>query len=179
MLSLKEQARIAFETVCPLPPNVSTKPRPPRLSITVVVLDKRLVTEAVVPPSILSDLGKVILRYLGRKPLPAAWVRHWRTGEVETPRPANAGESSHFNIWREVMFSNRFGFRPPGPIESLRPSMLPLLAARLVEQYNKLVRGSRYSKDLPVSFFFSNKESNSSSFVLGDQPGIIVELHDG
>lgn len=177
----KEQTRFAIEAICPLPCGIVTEPRPSGLVVTVVVLDARLVQEAIVPAQIRSLLGKAMLGHLGGKPLPAQWVRHWRTFQVETPTPANAGESSHFDCWREQLFSTCNGFKPAGPIESLRPCMLPLLAARLVGQFNDQAKRVYYfdEHDLAVSFFFSDREATQANVPLGDLPGIIVELHNG
>ncbi|WP_330970578.1 hypothetical protein, partial [Lysobacter sp. A3-1-A15] len=122
-----------------------------------VVLDTHQVQEPVVSARLRSLLGGAMLRHLGRKPLPAAWLRHWRTGEVETPQPANAGKSSQFALWREQLITRHSGFKPAGPIESLRPCMMPLLAARVVGQFNDEARRVSYfdDHDLAVSFFFS------------------------
>ncbi|WP_449428605.1 hypothetical protein [Rhodanobacter umsongensis] len=176
-----EQTRLAIEAVCPLPRGIVTELRPSGLVVTMVVLDARLVQETVVPAEVRSMLGKAILGHLGGEPLPAQWVRHWRTFEVETPTPANAGESSHFDCWREQLFTTYSGFKPAGPIESLRPCMLPLLAARLVGQFNDQAKGVYHhgEHDLAASFFFSDREATLANAPLGDLPGIIIELHNG
>jgi hypothetical protein len=174
----KEQTRLAIEAVCPLPRGIVTEPRPSGLVVTVVVLDTRLVQATIVPAQDQYLLVKAILRHLGGKPLPVKWVRHWRTFEVETPTPASAGESSHFDYWREQLLTINGGFKPAGPVESLRPCMLPLLAARLVGQFND--QANPFDEhDLAASFFFSNWESTVANAPLGDLPGIIVELHNG
>lgn len=175
----KVQTRIAIEAVCPLPRGIVTESRPPGLVVTVVVLDARLVQEAVVPRRVRLALGKAILRHLGRKPLPAAWTRHWRTFEEEMPRPRTAGESSHFDMWRDRLITRDGGFKPAGPTESLRPCMLPLLAARVVSQFHQEARVAIYSDDdLAASIFFSEHRLTGMA-QLGDVPGIIVELHNG
>ena len=108
-------------------------------------------------------------------------MRHWRTYYVETPTPANAGESSHFGYWLEQMASTYSEFNPTGPIESLRPCLLPLLAPRLVGQFNHLAHGNHYTDyhELAASFFFSNQVRTTAHAPLGDLPGIIVEMHNG
>ena len=176
----KEQTRWAIEAVCPLPHSVATGPKDSGLMTTVVVLDARQVKEPVVPAGVRSLLGKAMLHHLGQKPLPIKWVRHWRTCEVETPMPASAGESSHFDLWREQMINDRVGFKPGGPRESMRPCMLPLMAARIVGQFNDQAKGLHYydTHDLAASFFFSNREATMANVPLGDLPGIIVELHN-
>lgn len=177
----KEQIRLAIEAVCPLPRGIVTQPRPSGLVVTVVVLDARSVQETAVPTQVLTQLGEAMLHHLGGKPLPAQWVRHWRTDELETTKPANVGDSSHFDCWRENLITTRGGFKPAGPIETLRPCMLPLLAVRLVGQFNDLVKRVNYfdEHDLAASFFFSDPETILANAVLGDLPGIIVELHNG
>lgn len=176
--SSKEYARLAIEAVCPLPRSIATEPPPSGLGVTVVVLDTRLVQEAVVPAQVRSLMVSAMLSHLGDKPLPAEWIHHWRTFEAETPIPANAGASAHFAYWKELINSGGTGFRPTGPTESLRPCMLPLLAARVVGQFNGQAN-SHDDSDLPASFFFSNREATLANVPLGDLPGIIVELHSG
>jgi hypothetical protein len=56
--------------------------------------------------------------------------------------------------------------------------MLPLLAARLVGQFNDQANHLD-EHDLAASFFFSNREATLANAPLGDLPGIIVELHNG
>lgn len=177
----KVQTRIAIEAVFPLPPGIQTDTRPPGLTVTVVVLDARSVREPLIPARIRSALGKVMLRHLGRLPLPSAWQRHWRTGALEAPTPANSGESSHFEIWREQMFASDRAFKPTAPVESLRPCMLPLLATRIVSQLNDMARWASCLgvQDLAASFYFADDQMILANAPLGDLPGIIVELHHG
>lgn len=178
----KEQTRLAIEAVCPLPHGIVTEPRPSGLIVTVVVLDAHQVQEAVVPTQVRSILGEAMLDHLASKPLPSKWTHHWRRwGELETPTPANAGESSHFDFWREQLFTTYGGFMPSGPIESLRPCMLPLLAARLIGQFNDRAKSAYHyeENDLAASFFFSGQEAAQATVPLGDLPGIVVELHYG
>lgn len=174
-----EDRRLAIEAVCPLPRSIVTRENCEHTVVTVVVLDARMVQKPVVTERCVARLWVSILRHMARKALPLAWVRHWRTGELELPAPAVAGESSHFHLWKYSIVNAYIGIVPTGPREVIRPCMMPLLAKRIISQFGDFARGEGDPKkqDLRVSFFFSTLEAARARKRLGEMPGIIVELH--
>ncbi|UJB21437.1 MULTISPECIES: hypothetical protein [Lysobacter] len=92
--------------------------------------------------------------------------------------PANTGESSHFSIWQEELFSKQDGFMPGGPDETPCPCMLPLLAGPIVGQFREKARKEhrREDSDPGFFFFFSHQVPVREFASLGNTQGIIVEM---
>ena len=175
----EDHYRLAVETIHPLPPNVRVAPVRPGLRLTTLVLDRHRLREPVVPSEVMAQVGVSMIEHLGQGPVPTKWFADWRTGKAESPVPARAGESSHFDFWKMQVLPMSDYFSPPHPTQTLRPCMLGLVAARVVGHFDEFARSTSYGSiaDPAFSIFFTDLDGAVAKPPLGDYPGIIVEMH--